>query len=52
MPPKLLECEFAALGLKLARLEPLAGGESYFAAFRLAGPRPEPSQIKPCKTKS
>ena len=52
MPPKLLECEFAALGLKLHRLEPLAGGESYFAAFRLAGPRPEPSEIRPCKAKS
>jgi ubiquinone/menaquinone biosynthesis C-methylase UbiE len=49
MPPKLLECEFAAVGLKLARLEPLAGGESYFAAFRLAAPRPEPAQIRPCK---
>ena len=52
MPPKLLECEFAAVGLKLARLEPLAGGESYFAAFRLAGARPEPAQIKPCKAKN
>ena len=52
MPPKLLTCEFAAIGLKLHRLEPLAGGESYFAAFRLAGPRPEPSQIRPCKGKS
>ena len=52
MPPKLLQCEFAAVGLKLARLESLAGGESYFAAFRLAGPRPEPAQIKPCKAKS
>ncbi len=52
MPPKLLTCEFAAVGLKLHRLEPLAGGESYFAAFRLAGPRPEPSQIRPCKAKS
>ena len=52
MPPKLLECEFAAVGLKLARLETLAGGESYFAAFRLAGARPQPAQIKPCKAKS
>jgi hypothetical protein len=52
MPPKLLQCEFAAVGLKLARLESLAGGESYFAAFRLAGPRPDPAQIKPCKAKS
>ena len=52
MPPKLLECEFAAVGLKLVRREPLAGGESYFTAFRLAGQRPEPGQIKPCKAKS
>ena len=52
MPPKLLVCELATLGLKLHRLEPLAGGESYFAAFRLAGPRPEPSEIRPCKAKS
>ena len=51
MPPRLLECEFAAVGLRLARLEQLAGGESYFAAFRLAGPRPEPARIKPCKAK-
>ena len=51
MPPKLLACEFAAVGLKLHRLKPLAGGESYFAAFRLAGPRPEPSKIRPCKAK-
>ena len=49
MPPKLLQCEFAAVGLKLVRQQPLAGGESYFAAFRLAGPRPEPGEIEPCK---
>ena len=52
MPPELLECEFAAVGLKVSRREPLAGGESYFTAFRLAGARPEPAQIKPCKANS
>jgi predicted methyltransferase len=49
MPPAMLRCEFAAVGLKLDRLVPLAGGETYFAAFRAAGPRPEPDQIKSCK---
>jgi hypothetical protein len=49
IPPALLQCEFAAVGLKLARLQPLTGGEIYFAAFRIAGPRPEPGEIKACK---
>jgi predicted methyltransferase len=47
--PRLLECEFAALGLKLVRVEPIAGGENYFASFRIAGPRPAPEQLKPCR---
>lgn len=49
IPPKLLQCEFAALGLKLVKLQQIAEGEAYFAAFRIAGPRPEPNEIKPCK---
>ena len=49
IPPKLLQCEFAALGLKMVRLRSIAEGENYFAAFRIAGPRPEPSQIRVCK---
>lgn len=49
MPPRLLQCELAAVGLKLARYEPITGGEAYFASFRIAGPRPEPRQIKACK---
>ena len=48
-PPDLLRCELSALGLKLKHLEPVAGGEAYLAAFRIAAPRPEPGQIKPCK---
>lgn len=52
IPPALLRCEFAALGLKLTRLQPLRGGESYFAAFRIAAPRPAPEQIRSCKDKS
>jgi predicted methyltransferase len=49
MPPRLLQCELAAVGLKLTRYEPITGGEAYFASFRIAGPRPEPGQIRACK---
>jgi hypothetical protein len=49
MPPQLLRCELAAVGLKLVRFEPITGGEAYSAAFRSAGPRPEPGKIKACK---
>jgi len=49
IPPNLLRCEFAAVGLKLIRLEPIAEGENYFASFRMDGPRPEPGQIRACK---
>ncbi len=48
-PPKLLQCEFAALGLKLVTYQRIEEDEAYFAAFRIAGPRPAPEQIKPCK---
>jgi hypothetical protein len=30
------------------RMAWLTGGEAYLMAFRLAAPRPEPEQIKPC----
>jgi ubiquinone/menaquinone biosynthesis C-methylase UbiE len=49
MPRDLLRCEFAAVGLELDRIEPLAGGEAYFAAFKAARPRPQPAEIEPCK---
>ena len=42
--PALLECEFAAAGLHLCRMERLAGSDSYFAAFEAVGERPEPSE--------
>jgi hypothetical protein len=49
MPPKLLECELGALGLRLTHYQPIAGAEAYFASFRAVGPRPEPDQIRACK---
>jgi SAM-dependent methyltransferase len=48
IPPAQLKCELAAVGLQLQRFERLPGGDSYFAAFRPAAPRPEPGAIKPC----
>ena len=47
-PPKLLLCEFAAVGYQLSRFERLADSESYFAQFEAQGPRPEPGKIPAC----
>jgi ubiquinone/menaquinone biosynthesis C-methylase UbiE len=47
-PPRLLVCEFAAIGYELTRFERLADSESYFARFEPRGPRPEPAQIPAC----
>lgn len=48
MPPKLLRCEFAAVGLQLRRFQPISS-EAYFASFAAVGERPRPSEIIPCK---
>lgn len=48
-PPSLLACEFKAIGLDLSRIQRLSDGESYFATFRAARPRPEPASIKACR---
>lgn len=50
MPPRLLMCEFAAVGLEPVTTSRLAGSDSYFVSFKAAAPRPEPSAIKPCRT--
>lgn len=47
-PPRLLICEFAAVGYKLARFEPLPDSESYFAQFVAEGPKPRPQDIRIC----
>ncbi|TFI56907.1 class I SAM-dependent methyltransferase [Sphingomonas parva] len=47
-PPRLLICEFAAIGFELTRFERLADSESYFAQFESKGPRPEPKDIPVC----
>ena len=50
MPPAELKCEFAALGLEPVKYHELSGGDVYLMSFRLAGPRPAPDKIKPCKS--
>jgi ubiquinone/menaquinone biosynthesis C-methylase UbiE len=48
-PPRLLICEFAAIGFQLTRFERLADSESYFAQFEPKDPRPEPKDIPVCR---
>jgi ubiquinone/menaquinone biosynthesis C-methylase UbiE len=47
-PPRMLICEFAAVGYQLTRFERLKDSESYFAQFEPAGARPEPKDIPTC----
>jgi ubiquinone/menaquinone biosynthesis C-methylase UbiE len=48
MPPAQLKCELAALNLAPVNFTMLTGGQAYFMAFRIAGPRPAPEAIRPC----
>ena len=48
-PPRLLVCEFAAVGYELTRFERLADTESYFAQFEAREARPEPQDIPTCE---
>jgi predicted methyltransferase len=50
LPPAQLKCEFAEVGLQMRAFQPIDNGDAYFAAFAPAGPKPEPSQIKACKS--
>lgn len=52
IPPQQLKCEFAALGMEVAKTKLLTGGDAYLMAFRLTGPRPAPEKIMPCKAGS
>jgi ubiquinone/menaquinone biosynthesis C-methylase UbiE len=47
-PPRLLVCEFSAVGYQLTRFERLADTESYFAQFEARGPKPNPGDIPAC----
>lgn len=47
-PPKLLICEFAAVGYQLIDLVPRPSAGGYLARFRVNGARPAPADIRPC----
>lgn len=50
IPPKLLFCEFAAVGYRLTGFSEELKLGGYIARFTLSGPRPEPAAIKTCGT--
>ena len=51
MPPALLQCEFASLGLTRLREAPLDGSDAYMALYAATEKRPDPAAIKPCAEK-
>jgi len=48
-PPRLLACEFAAMGYRLEQVVPKPTAGGYFARFRKVGARPDVEDIVPCK---
>ena len=52
IPPRLLFCEFGALGFRLVQFVSKPELNGYYAAFEVAGGRPAPKDIKPCNTAS
>lgn len=47
-PPRLLKCEFEAVGYRLAAFTPKPSAGGYVARFTVSGSRPEPADIRPC----
>jgi len=47
-PLRLLDCEFASLGLTRVRHAPMEGSDSYVALYRIDRPLPSPRSIEPC----
>lgn len=47
-PPKLLKCEFAAVGYALVDFQVMPSAGGYLAAFEPRGSRPDPASIKAC----
>ena len=52
MPPALLDCEFASLGLGRQRQASLDGSDSYMTLYAATKPRPDPGAIKSCAAKN
>lgn len=49
-PPALLDCEFASVGYALVGRQTMRSAGGYMAVFEARGPRPEPRQIRGCRT--
>lgn len=49
IPPDLLFCEFAAVGFRLTEFVRKPELQGYYAQFEVAGMRPEPAEIEPCR---
>ena len=49
IPPHLLFCEFASMGFRLTEFVRKPELQGYYAQFEVAGPRPEPENIVPCR---
>jgi predicted methyltransferase len=50
-PPRLLKCEFEAVGYRLVALTPKPAAGGYVARFTIGGNRPRPEDIRPCSVK-
>jgi SAM-dependent methyltransferase len=50
-PPKLLDCEFAAVGYARVDMQTMPSAGGYLAAYEPRGLRPEPKAIKTCGTR-
>jgi SAM-dependent methyltransferase len=50
-PPKLLDCEFAAVGYARVDMQPMPSAGGYLAAYEPRGLRPEAKAIKGCGAK-
>lgn len=50
-PPRLLRCEFAAVGYAQVGFRELRSAGGYLATFRAAGARPDPAEIVACRMK-
>ncbi|HKR15919.1 class I SAM-dependent methyltransferase [Rhizorhapis sp.] len=50
-PPRLLKCEFEAVGYRLIAISPKPSAGGYMARFTISGNRPAPENIRACSIK-
>ena len=52
IPPRLLICEFAAVGYRRTLFRELPESDAYMVMFQPVGERPAPQQISPCRERT